>query len=1007
MNKKIFATALLAVAALTSFSASAAISLQTSNGNSNAGYAQGGNAMAAAGGSSVRANDILVAMSADDDLQVKGASDNKGFVTVRLPKGVNFDGAPGFSVSSLTPSVGLTLKDSAGDPVTKEPGVALSDTDNDGGMDRAVIEVSRANVAQQTLTISINLTVGADVVAGVKQASVTYNGGVYTADVVQVVKNFSDFYTTSLALVGNLDQTAQLTTPTISTRVAVVTIPKGTAAGTKLTFTPEAGVHFLNGGGEGSDPNFDGTSTITATILTPNSAAFPSGPLSGSLTINANTLGTKTVSISFVITGTTTTTLPDDMQVKLAISQVALKATTTTGERGLAVSGAVTGSWPLVKVAANGSAAAVKGTVTQIVTGSSVVKVLPPITITENFAGDTFTKGDTGTITLTPSAGLVFDIKTASATVSTGFRNATPTVSATTGALSFTLFNDNTSKTLTITGLRATVKKGTDAGTLTITVTGNRTAAPKGDVLEVASAVNLGTVSAGLPAKYKNIMTGPGGPANSTSIEIKETTYGAITRASASVSTPSYISFTPSSNAKISAVSFSFSGYAAGATPTLAVTSVCAVDAVGSLVWVCPVEGESTAVTPGTSTVTAKISWSASADAEVGSDVLITLGGNSGVSGEVKAGTVGQTTKAEISGAIPDIKPGSLSATKLATVKVTELFTGAVTNTTTANFRLLAPAGVSFQDATGIATLSSSASGAVISSTFRPNDTVMYTKTGATATVTFTAKVVVASDVSGLLAFDLVDGNLDGKNLSGISPATLNLGYADGTLEALSAGKAASVNAGFKVANTVEGGLADYTVASGDKTIATAEISGSTVTVTGVAAGIATITVTDALGATASYKVTVAAGAAEPAQGKATKASDGSESAATFTGGATIDGGDSYTDAVTTTDDVVINATINVDPEDVGEAGGIHALVLAPGGLLLMLDSDGSWVPWDGKLTTIATYLEVEELEATYSVPLYNGTIATAGKWRFAVIYSTDAGKLVYTTKAAVITVSE
>jgi hypothetical protein len=193
MNKKIFATALLAVAALTSFSASAAISLQTSVNNSNAGYAQGGNAMAAAGGSSVRANDILVAMSANDDINIKTSSNNGGSVTVRLPKGVNFDGAPGFSVSSLTPSVGLTLKDSAGDPVLNEPAVALSDTDNDGGMDRAVIEVARANVAQQTLTISINLTVGADVVAGVKKASVTYNGGVYTADVVEVKKNFSDF----------------------------------------------------------------------------------------------------------------------------------------------------------------------------------------------------------------------------------------------------------------------------------------------------------------------------------------------------------------------------------------------------------------------------------------------------------------------------------------------------------------------------------------------------------------------------------------------------------------------------------------------------------------------------------------------------------------------------------------------------------------------------------------------------------------------------------------------
>ncbi len=105
---------------------------------------------------------------------------------------------------------------------------------------------------------------------------------------------------------------------------------------------------------------------------------------------------------------------------------------------------------------------------------------------------------------------------------------------------------------------------------------------------------------------------------------------------------------------------------------------------------------------------------------------------------------------------------------------------------------------------------------------------------------------------------------------------------------------------------------------------------------------------------------------------------------------------------------MIINATINVDPEDVGEAGGLHAVVLSPAGFL-MLESDGSWVPWDGVIAHVATYLEVDALAATYSclsIPLYNGTLP-AGKWRFAVIYSTikkgKVEKLVYTTKAAVV----
>jgi hypothetical protein len=1006
MNKKIFASAILAVTALISSSAFAAITLKSSVGNTTDGYSQNANAVIAAGGDSVRANDIVVSMSADGDLPIKTTGVN-GTLVVRLPKGINFDGAPTFGIRSLTPSVGLTLKDSAGDPTLTDPAVTMSDANGDGGMDRAEISIARTNVALQTLTISINITADSTVTKGTKNATVTSEGSVFTSTIVDVLTGFQEpLFTSSLALVSNIDQSNQLTTPTITSRYAIVTIPKGTASGTKLTFTPDTGVHFLAGGGEGSDPNFDGTSTITATILSPTAAgAYPSGPLSGSLTINANTLGTKTVSISYVVTGTATATLPEDMQVKLTISQVALKATTTTGERGLKLSGAVTGSWPLVKVAANGSAAAVKGSLTKIVSGGAAVQTLPPITITENFAGDTIGAPGTATITLTPSKGLSFNLG-ASATVSAGFWNATPTISATTGALSFTLNSSGASKTLTITGLRATATKGTAAGTATITVTGSRASAPKSDVLEVANIVDLGTVSVGLAATYKTKMTGPAGPANTTGIVLKETTYGAISRSNATASTPAYISFTPSSNATISAVSFSFAGYAAGATPTIGITTACAVDSVGSAVWICPVEGESSAVVAGTSTVTANITWSATAKAAIGTDVLITVGGNSAVSGEIKAGTVGQTTKAEVSGAIPDVKPGSLTASTLATVKITELFTGAVSATAGTKFRLLAPAGVSFQDGTGMATLSSSASAADISSTFRPNDTVTYTKTVATATVTVVAKAIVASGTSGLLAFELVDGDVDGKKLSNIAPATLDLAYADGTLDKLDAGKAAAVNVGFSVSNTVEGGLAPYTVASSAKTTATAEISGSTVTAKGVAAGAATITVTDALGATSTYVVTVSAGAAEPEQGKGTKASDGSESAATFTGGATTDGGTTYTDAITTADEVIINATINVDPEDVGEEGGIHALVLSPAGFL-MLESDGSWVPWDGKISSVATYLEAEELAATYSVPLYNGTIATAGKWRFAVIYSTADGKLVYTTKAAVITVSE
>jgi hypothetical protein len=401
--------------------------------------------------------------------------------------------------------------------------------------------------------------------------------------------------------------------------------------------------------------------------------------------------------------------------------------------------------------------------------------------------------------------------------------------------------------------------------------------------------------------------------------------------------------------------------------------------------------------------------WSTLSTAEIGSDVVLTLDGNTGVSGSFTVGSVGLSTKVTV-GAIPDVKPGSLSAVKLAPVTIAGQFANAVTDTVGATFRLLAPSGVAFQDSASVAT-STSINTAAISSTFRPNDTLSLTiATGKTATITFTPVAIFSDDVgSGLISFELIDGDINGKKLTNITAATLNLAYADGTLEKLSAGKAGDVNVGFTISNTVEGGLAPYTVASSDNKIATPTLSTDVVSVEGVAEGVATITVTDALGATASYKVTVEAGAAQPAQAKATKASDGSTSTATFTGGATTDGGATYTNTLTSADDVIVNATVNVDADDVGKEGGIHAVALTPLGLL-MLEEDGSWTPWDGQLTTIATYEAAEELAASYSVPLYDGKLP-AGKWRFAVIYSTivkgKVEKLVYTTKAAVISVTE
>jgi hypothetical protein len=295
-----------------------------------------------------------------------------------------------------------------------------------------------------------------------------------------------------------------------------------------------------------------------------------------------------------------------------------------------------------------------------------------------------------------------------------------------------------------------------------------------------------------------------------------------------------------------------------------------------------------------------------------------------------------------------------------------------------------------------------------ITATFSPNDTLVINNIG-TATITFTPKAVLAAGLSGWLSFNIVDGDIDGLNKANISAATLMLAYADGTLGAVEAGADAAVNVGFQASNTADGGLVPYTAKSSDTAIATVAVSGDMVTVTGVATGNAIITVTDELGGSDTYVVTVSAGAAQPAAEKATKTISGAASTATFTGGASSDGGATYADTFTTADDITLVGTVNVAAADQGLDGEIHVAILSKSGgkaTLTYLDEDGSPMPWDQTIPGLGAHIVAEPLGSTYNVVIYSGTLP-AGEYRVALAYSTEAGELVFTTKAMVITVTE
>jgi len=391
----------------------------------------------------------------------------------------------------------------------------------------------------------------------------------------------------------------------------------------------------------------------------------------------------------------------------------------------------------------------------------------------------------------------------------------------------------------------------------------------------------------------------------------------------------------------------------------------------------------------------------------LGSKVTLTIDGNSNVSGSADIANVGIATSAT-KGAVPNVTPGGTEVVDFATLTITEKFAGAVTDARI--FRLLAPQGVVFQDAAAIVGQSAGISAATITSTFNPNDTLVMTN-ATTATIVVTPKGLLSSSATGFQSFSIVDGDLEGKNKAGITAESVMLAYG-GTLEALDAGDNADVNVGYTVQNTVEGGLNTtdypYTVASSNALVASPTITASVVTVTGKAVGNAIITVTDGLGAAATYTVTVSAGAAEPAAVKAAKASDGSATSASFTGGATSDGGTSFATEFTTSDTVTLVGTVNIDAADQGEAGAIYVALskkTSTGTETFYMDESGTAQPWDLTVANLGEHIVAESLGASYDVQIHNGTLA-AGEYRVALAYSVG-GKLIYTGKAMVITVTE
>ena len=1001
MNKKLFKSALFAAAAFVSSIASAAITYDNSvTGN---GYKQGANAVVGAGGPSVVANALIIKTKGSKDIPADAA------IIVKLPDGLNFDGEPSYLVSPAVATQGLTLADTStsGDPTLDDPAIKLDDTNGDGMPDRAEVTAAAAAKVGDQLSITANIKANADVKAGVKKASVIVNGGLAVQEIATVLASVDEPVQGSSGTA--LTTVSQKASPNVgvSTASFVITIPKGTVGGKTITLTPESKVTWGSAG-----------STATVTVHSP----VKTNPVKSLTAFGA---AGATSSITFTTAGSAKVGSKNDVQIAISIDYAGTEKGGTVGLRGLTVGGTagIKGSVDLFDVKANGSEAKVitskTNKVIDIVKGSKAEQTLPAITVTENFSGDAVSAAASNTITVTAGAGLTFG-STASVTVklpwvaTAALSNSSATAKNDVLTLTFSAIGVPGTQTFTISGIKATAS-ATASGDLSVKVGSpgkvkTDSSFGPGNSVVVAKAVDVGTVKVTGPKKLKS--TGPGGAKATQTVTLEETTYGALTIANKTDIQDAFFRITPSSNAAITSIAVTAKGYPASSAPDFSNNPICKPETgVKTGAFICEVESESLAIIPTTSTISLDIDYQAIKTASVGEVISVSFDGNAGVSAtDIQLANVGLSTKAT-SGVIPDLKPGDVDSQKLSVLTIKENFAGAITN---GSFRVIAPAGVSFNNAAAIqasipVTSLSPTGGVTIGSAGGQANNVLVVDIQATSTISVTPQIILGADVSGDVVFQIADGDINGANKANITAESIRLAYADGTLGAVDAGENGDVNVGFNLTNNVSGGLLDYTVKSSDATIAAADISGSEVKVTGKSAGVATITVTDDLGQTGTYVVTVSVGGDQPAAEKVVGAGD-----ASFSAGVSADGGDTFSDEFTAGDNVSMVATIDIDPIHQGLDGALHAAILSQptdgATSLTYLAEDGTYVPFDLAKELPGAFETAEPLGASYSVEVFSGEVQ-AGKYRVALAYTaTDAdGKLilVYAPKAIIIEVAE
>lgn len=935
----------------------------------------------------------------EDQLVIDGANAlaEGDQVILLLPEGVVFSGTPTATATSAG-TLDLQLEtNGAGDPGASGL-VTITDRDgNTGGLaERAVVTVADASAGgDDTILFKGSITYNGTSTTGnllaqiiVRDASSTPSGAVLLNDVDNILAAKSTsaktaapiaLATTTAEVLPNATSGADTKVLTPSKTGHLLTIPAGTKATDTITITLGSGLEFT---------------TTTAVKVKPLTDFAPR--------LNPAALANKS---TLVLTPAATSTRTS--QYLLTIDGFETTALSTPGAVTVTLSGGAAGSATVAQLKNAGTSVALPTTVpattpATVVIGASAAATLPNFEISGVFAGDygDFTGGET--ITVTPPTGMTL-VGAGTATCTGGAL----TTGIATNVLTLTFTADCAAGAkIVVSGVTATLASTASIGSKALTLAGSDTNFSDNITVVAASGVARGAVTLTGPTTLTK--AGPGTTPAAAVITLTESTYGAL----ANATTFPFLQFAPSANATITGVTSSTNG---GAIKGLQVLNgAAAVPADGT--YVANIVSESSSKILSTDAVTFTITYSVKSTATVGDKVSFTVTSDAANSVsttiDVADVTLNTVSSRATGTAVPDL---AVSGDEQAagTLQIKEQFATALT--TARKIRLVAPNGITFgptQPATG--TAPAGLAGATLRTTFLANDTLelTVTATGAVDTLTYTPSVIVSGfAAAGKAQFSLVDGDITGATATkaGITAETVNLVYV-GDLASVDAGADVTVAEGYSRTRTVAGGLAGYTVASSSEVVATAEISGTTVTITGVSAGTANITVTDDLGATDVIAVTVVAQGTIPA--KTTSKSDGTVTDAVVSGGISTDGGVTFSDTVSVGDAIDIVGTIVPDSADVGE-DAIVIVAVEAGGTITLVGSDGSLVAFDGVTVTAFDELTLAASNEVNVTGTLGGPITVTSdlvgtfNFYFGYALADGDGNIVFNSEPIEVTISE